>query len=61
MSLAQRVDDLSSLVQTTRGNAALAVLTLQNVGHISSQHGLTASSTCLAEFTERVNALLRPC
>ncbi len=61
MSLAQRVDDLSSLVQSTSGNAALAVLTLQNVGHISSQHGLTASSTCLAEFTERVNALLRPC
>ncbi|MCB1683722.1 MAG: EAL domain-containing protein [Pseudomonadales bacterium] len=62
MSLAQRrVQDLSTLVEVTRGNAALGVLTLQNVGSLSSQYGLGVSGAALAEFSRRVAGLLRPC
>ena len=61
MSLAQRrVADLSTLVEVTRGNAALGVLTLQNVGSLSSQYGLEVSGLALAEFARRIAALLRP-
>ena len=53
MSLAQRrVADLSTLVEVTRGNAALGVLTLQNVGSLSSQYGLEVSGAALAEFAQ---------
>jgi len=56
----KRVQELSSLTGRTRGNAALAVLTLENVGHVSGTRGLAASSAALAEYHRRLSELLRP-
>jgi EAL domain-containing protein (putative c-di-GMP-specific phosphodiesterase class I)/GGDEF domain-containing protein len=59
-SFANRVRDLNALTARTRGNAALAVLTLENVGHVSGTRGLAASSAALAEYHRRLSELLRP-
>lgn len=56
----KRVQELSGLTGRTTGNAALAVLTLENVGHVSGTRGLAASSAALAEYHRRLSELLRP-
>ncbi len=61
MSFSKRVQDLSAFTAKTTGNSALAVLTLENVGHVSGQRGLAASTEALAEYHRRINALLRDC
>ena len=62
MSFAQRrVQDLSALVEATTGNASLGVLTLQNIGSLSSQHGLAVGGAAQTEFSERISGMLRPC
>jgi EAL domain-containing protein (putative c-di-GMP-specific phosphodiesterase class I)/GGDEF domain-containing protein len=57
----KRVQELSTLLSRTHGNAALAVLTLENVGHVSGSRGLAASSAALAEYHRRLNDFLRSC
>jgi EAL domain-containing protein (putative c-di-GMP-specific phosphodiesterase class I) len=56
----KRVQELNSLTARTKGNAALAVLTLENVGHVSGTRGLAASGAALAEYHRRLSGLLRP-
>jgi EAL domain-containing protein (putative c-di-GMP-specific phosphodiesterase class I)/GGDEF domain-containing protein len=56
----KRVAELNALAARTQGNAAIAVLTLENVGHVSGTRGLAASGAALAEYHQRLNDLLRP-
>ncbi len=57
----KRAAELNALAARTQGNAAIAVLTLENVGHVSGTRGLAASGAALAEYHQRLNDLLRPC
>jgi EAL domain-containing protein (putative c-di-GMP-specific phosphodiesterase class I)/GGDEF domain-containing protein len=59
MSFTKRIEGLSSLTRKLSGNSAFTVLTLDNVGHVTGQRGLTASSAAVAEFHRRVNEVLR--
>jgi EAL domain-containing protein (putative c-di-GMP-specific phosphodiesterase class I) len=56
----KRVQELNALAARTQGNAAIAVLTLENVGHVSGTRGLAASGAALAEYHRRLSELLRP-
>ena len=58
-SVHQPVHDLSSLIDQTTGNAAFAVVVLQNTSEISGQHGLGYSSAAQKEFGDRIQQLLR--
>ncbi|MGD8417090.1 MAG: EAL domain-containing protein [Pseudomonadales bacterium] len=58
-SIQQPVADLGALVERTRGNAAFAVVGLQNVGGLSGQHGLGLSTAAQHAFHERMRELLR--
>lgn len=53
------VHDLDSLIQKTSGNAAFAVVGLQNVGDLSGQYGLGFSTAARNEFHQRIAGALR--
>jgi len=58
-SVHQPVHDLGSLIDSTTGNAAFAVVALQNVSALSGQYGLGFSSAAQQAFTDRIETLLR--
>lgn len=51
--------DLDSLIQKTSGNAAFAVVGLQNASDLSGQYGLGFSTAALNEFHQRIAGALR--
>ena len=51
----QLLDDLDS----TRGNAALCVLSLDNLGRIAGEFGIRASEYASREFDNRISGILR--
>ena len=55
----QPVTDLGGLIERTRGNAALAVVVLQNVNGLSGQHGLGFATAAQTAFVERIRQLQR--
>ncbi len=57
----KRVHDLGSLIEGTKGNAAFAVVALQNANALSSRFGLGFSSASQQAFARRISDLLRSC
>ena len=55
----QATPDLGALVERTSGNAAFAVVSLQNVSELSSKHGLSVATAAQKAFQERVAGSLR--
>lgn len=52
---ARLVDNLGA----TRGNAALCVLSLDNLGRIAGEYGIRASEQAIREFDDRISSLMR--
>ena len=55
----QPVEDLGSLIDRTTGNAAFAVVSLQNTDQLSGQFGLGFASSAQQAFSEGIHSLLR--
>ena len=58
-SVRQPVRDLGSLIDRTTGNAAFAVVSLQNTDLLSGQFGLGFASAAQQAFSDGIHALLR--
>ena len=58
-SVKRPVPDLGSLIARTKGNAAFAVVCLQNTNVLSGQHGLAFATAAQQAFIERIEKLLR--
>lgn len=56
---AGNVARLHAMLGSASGNVALGVVSLENLGRISSQHGMTAGSRAAEEFSTRLKDLLR--
>ena len=55
----QATPDLGALIERTSGNAAFAVVSLQNLSELSGKHGLAAATAAQQTFQERVASSLR--
>ena len=50
---------LNAMLGEASGNVALGVVSLENLGRISSQHGMAAGARAAEEFSSRLSELLR--